>query len=191
MYIPHLAQLSGIEEQHASFLVSIIGITTTVAQIALGYIGDKTNLSVPMYGLCMVICGGSLIVMPLYAGEYWVFCLLSVLFGIGISGNYALTTLILIEILGLEKLTVAFGLLQLQQGVSTLFGTPIGGWVYDATGSYYWAFVSGGICIITSGLVLAPIPFLLKYRMTVADQAQVTTNEIRAVETNDTEATHV
>ena len=47
--------------------------------------------------------------------------------GFFISGNYALTTIILVELLGMEKLTNAYGLIMLGEGISNLIGPPIAG----------------------------------------------------------------
>lgn len=45
------------------------------------------------------------------------------------SGSYVcLTSVLLVDLLGLERLTNAFGLLLLFQGLATLIGPPIAGW---------------------------------------------------------------
>jgi hypothetical protein len=49
------------------------------------------------------------------------------LFGLAISANYALTSIILANMCGLELLTSAYGLILLGQGLSSLFGPVMGG----------------------------------------------------------------
>lgn len=48
-------------------------------------------------------------------------------YGFNIGAYVGLTSVILVDLLGLEKLTNAFGLLLLFQGIASLIGPPIGG----------------------------------------------------------------
>lgn len=48
-------------------------------------------------------------------------------FGFTIGAYVGLTSVILVDLLGLEKLTNAFGLLLLFQGIASFIGAPIGG----------------------------------------------------------------
>ncbi|KAL5020242.1 hypothetical protein ScPMuIL_003134 [Solemya velum] len=60
----------------------------------------------------------------------------------------SLTSIIICDLLGLEKLTNAFGLLTLARGISGIFGPPLGGAVFQATNSYDASFyLAGGILI--------------------------------------------
>lgn len=52
------------------------------------------------------------------------------------AGYISLTSIILVDLLGLEKLTNAFGLLILFRGAAAIVGSPLAGAVYDATNSY-------------------------------------------------------
>ena len=55
--------------------------------------------------------------------------------------------------LGLEKLTSAFGLLGVFEGVGCIISTPIAGAVYDATDSFYIPFyMAAGFFILASVL---------------------------------------
>lgn len=55
----------------------------------------------------------------------------------------SLTSIILVDLLGLDKLTNAFGLLIMFRGVAGIFGTPLIGSIYDRTNSYAASFVTG------------------------------------------------
>ena len=56
-------------------------------------------------------------------------------------------------LLGLEKLTSAFGLLGVFEGVGCIISTPIAGAVYDATTSFYIPFyMAAGFFILASVL---------------------------------------
>ncbi|XP_064621707.1 uncharacterized protein LOC135484296 isoform X2 [Lineus longissimus] len=161
IYIVNKASLHGIEQLQASFLVSIIGITSTVGQVVLGFLGDKLKNCVFIYEVSMVLCGIATLLIPA-CQSYWSHCLTVAVFGFFISANYSLTTLILIQAVGLQKLTTAFGFLQLGQGIGTVLGTPLVGLVYDRTDSYSMAFYIAGAWICMSGIILLPLHWLIK-----------------------------
>lgn len=74
-----------------------------------------------------------------------------------------LTSVILVDLLGIDKLTTAFGMLLLFQGIATLVGPPAAGFLKDMTGSYEPGFLVAGIAIAISGVMLFSIPWVQKY----------------------------
>lgn len=71
-----------------------------------------------------------------------------------VAGYISLTSIILVDLLGLDKLTNAFGLLILFRGAASIFGSPLAGSLKDATNSYsvpfYVAAAFFGISALTS-----------------------------------------
>lgn len=65
--------------------------------------------------------------------------------------------MIVVELLGLEKLTNAFGLLLLFQGLAATVGSPLAGAFMDLTGSYDAAFYLSGGLIFVSALICYPL----------------------------------
>lgn len=80
------------------------------------------------------------------------------IFGFTIGAYVGLTSVILVDLLGLDKLTNAFGLLLLFQGIASLIGPPLAGLLYDLTLSYSPGFILAGVTIALSGLMLFFIP---------------------------------
>lgn len=89
---------------------------------------------------------------------------LSGLFGLFIAANYALTSIILVELISLERFTNAYGLLLLVQGIANLIGPPLAGWITDLTGNYKLAFYLAGFFIAISGLLMMFLPARGKIR---------------------------
>lgn len=90
--------------------------------------------------------------------------MLSGLFGMFIAANYALTSIILVELISLERFTNAYGLLLLVQGIANLIGPPLAGWITDLTGNYDLAFYLAGFFIAISGLLMMLLPAKRKYK---------------------------
>lgn len=65
-----------------------------------------------------------------------------------------LTSVILVDLLGIDKLTNAFGLLLLFQGIGSFIGPPIAGFMFDETKSYTLSFLFAGCSMVFSGLIL-------------------------------------
>ncbi|XP_014259196.1 monocarboxylate transporter 5-like [Cimex lectularius] len=154
VYLAHNAQERGYSETDASMLISVIGILNMIGEIVLGWAGDKEWVDPNMvYAGCMFLCGGVVALVPLVE-DYESLCILSGAFGLFIAANYALTSIILVELITLERFTNAYGLLLLVQGVANLIGPPLAGWLYDITGEYTLSFYLAGAFIFLSGLLL-------------------------------------
>ena len=117
----------GISEALASFLVSILGIINTIGQVLYGYIGDIPSINPTLlYLVSITIAGVATMAMPLCT-TYASMCIYATVFGFAISANFSLTTIILVDLIGMDRLTNAFGLVMLGQGVSNVIGPPIAG----------------------------------------------------------------
>lgn len=69
----------------------------------------------------------------------------------------ALRTIIIVDMLGLEKLTNAIGLLSMFQGIAILSGTAFSGMLREYSGNYDLSFYFSGACITLGALFLIPI----------------------------------
>ncbi|CAF4056501.1 unnamed protein product [Rotaria sordida] len=85
-------------------------------------------------------------------------------FGFFSGGSVTLTAIVLIDIVGIDKLSDAFGVVLLFVGVATAIGTPIVGGMRDAfshfTRPFLWPYLIFGSCTVISGVILFAIPFL-------------------------------
>lgn len=127
VYTPDQASSLGIADSKASFLVSIIGIVSTVGQVVLGYIGDRPWCDATfLYALLTTLAGIATALVPLCT-NYALLSIYSASFGFLISANYSLTTIILVDLLSMEKLTNAYGLVMLAEGLANLIGPPLAG----------------------------------------------------------------
>ncbi|KAJ8911075.1 hypothetical protein NQ315_015247, partial [Exocentrus adspersus] len=151
VYLVECAKNDGIEASQASFLLSIIGITNTFGRVACGYFADFPQVNALLVNnICLVISTVAVALTP-FCHTYAAYITMSVFFGIAVSGYISLTSIILVDLLGLDKLTNAFGLLILFRGAAAIVGSPLAGALLDATQSYSVPFfVAGGLFAVSA-----------------------------------------
>ncbi|KAF2350732.1 Major facilitator superfamily [Trinorchestia longiramus] len=158
MYLVDYAIENGLDEDRSASLISIIGILNCIGMIGMGYIGDKEWYPLMIiYNMSMVMCGVAIIAMSVMT-NFIALVVLAAVFGFFISANYALTSVILVDLISLDCFTKAYGFLLLTQGLANLFGPPFVGLMRDYTDDYVLPFVVSGVFIILSGLMLFLIP---------------------------------
>ncbi|KAK6753376.1 hypothetical protein RB195_012769 [Necator americanus] len=174
LFLPlHAIKGVGLDSASSSVVLSVYGFSNTVGRVVFGIIADRP-LPLPyklgrdiarnrlwIYNISLALCGIFTTFCYLCAG----FTSLSVyagLFGFFLASYVCLTSVVLVDLLGLDKLTNAFGLLLLWQGVGTVVGPPISGYLADSTDSYIWSFIFCGINLLISGLILFAVPYFQK-----------------------------
>jgi hypothetical protein len=164
VYLPDFALEHNVSETDASMLISLIGIINMFGEIILGWAGDREELNPNIvYAICMALCGVSVVMVPFFF-TYTGMCILSSAFGLFIAANYSLTSIILVNLVDLDRFTNAYGLLLLVQGIANLVGPPLAGFSADFTGSYNLSFFLAGGFIVVSGALLMILPILNRYR---------------------------
>jgi MCP family monocarboxylic acid transporter-like MFS transporter 14 len=63
----------------------------------------------------------------LFFNNYMFLVAYAILFGFAISAFVSLTSIVLSDLLGIERLTNSFGLLIVSRGLAALIGTPLAG----------------------------------------------------------------
>lgn len=112
---------------NGAVFLSGIGAVNTVARIFCGLITSfpkvkplwLNNIFITLGGLATLLSG-----VVVNSATQWTFVLL---FGCCIACFSALRSIIAVEMIGLEKLTNAFGILMLFQGLAATIGTPLAG----------------------------------------------------------------
>ena len=121
------AKSFGISEQQSSFIVACIGILHLIGNVVLGYLGDRPWLNRSyLYSVIMIACGLCLICVP-FSKTYVPMVVLAGLFGLFSAATEALCSVIIADIIGVDRLTDAFGIVMFLQGVANLIGPPFAG----------------------------------------------------------------
>ncbi|XP_075979575.1 monocarboxylate transporter 9-like [Anticarsia gemmatalis] len=149
-----------------AMMISVIGVASSIGIVALGWAGDQPWINVTKtYALCLVICGLSVAAYPIFITDYWMLAVISAVFGLSFASSYSYTPTILMELMPMDHFTVAYGLILLSQGIGHLVGPPIGGMLYDLTGSWELTFYMGGAWLVVSGACVGVIAYTKDARM--------------------------
>lgn len=128
-FLPALALSQGVSPTESAYLLSISGVLDTIGRIMAGFLLDiqciRPLRPIVYNGVIFVIMGLSF-VSP-YLDTFVGFAVLFGLYGM-LTGTYvSQKSVILVDILGQEKLTSSFGLLICFQGIGTFVGPPLSG----------------------------------------------------------------
>ncbi|XP_048343414.1 uncharacterized protein LOC125427884 isoform X2 [Sphaerodactylus townsendi] len=132
--------------------------------------GPVSGILLQKYGAIKVAIIGALVVMfGLISSSYTydlrvLFLTHGILVGVGSSlastpGNYVLLPVLTFDLMGPEKMTIAWGFMMAVNAISA-FGPPFAGGMYDLFGNYNVGFIVTGICNIAAASILAFIPWL-------------------------------
>lgn len=156
-FLPDYAKEVGLTSGQQALLISVIGIANTVARLAVGFISDRPWADCLLINnIALIVAGGTTIFVP-FVGEYGILILYSILFGTGIAAFVSLRSIIMVELMGIEKLSNSFGLVVLCQGMSSFIGPPITGTLADISGDYSITFYMAGASLALAGIICFPL----------------------------------
>uniref|UniRef100_A0A8R1E3V7 MFS domain-containing protein n=1 Tax=Caenorhabditis japonica TaxID=281687 RepID=A0A8R1E3V7_CAEJA len=161
----HLDKIPGLTVAEKSFTVSLIGVLNIIARIGCGYIADQPQVSaLVVNNVALMMAGLATMTVPFYT-EYWHFLVFCVPFSIGVACFAALRSVIVLELIGLEKMSNAFGILLTFMGVGAVVGSPMAAAMKDYTGNFDTSFYVMGALMTISGAMCIPLARLRVWEM--------------------------
>jgi MFS family permease len=145
----------GYEKLTASFYFGLIGFIRIGATILWGTVSDRLGRS-KAYGVAIFVTalGVACMIAMTIGAPLWLVYLTIALYGIGHSAGNPTYGAVIGDIFSGHKIGLIFGFLEISFGVGSAFGSWIGGFLFDTTGSYAWSFTVCLICFIVSGLAI-------------------------------------
>ena len=153
--VPHAAE-HGFSEMHAAQALGVMGAMNIVGTVASGWICDRFGRKGPLafyYG----VRGLSLLFL-LYVWNVPSLHIFAALFGLNYISTVPPTTTLTANIFGRYSVGSLSGWIFFAHQVGAALGAAMGGWVFQATGSYSWAFISAAM------LAFLAVPMALAIR---------------------------
>jgi len=144
--VAHLVH-EGSDKLVAAFIVGLMGFMRTAGTAFWGLISDRLGRD-QAYGMATLftLSGILCLVATSFSPSLWFLYGLVILYGIGHSSGNPTYGAMIGDIFAGKKLGTIFGFLEITFGLGSAFGTWLGGYIFDLTGSYRWAF---SLCILT------------------------------------------
>ncbi|CAF2772303.1 unnamed protein product [Rotaria sp. Silwood2] len=160
-----LAADAKVIEHQRHWIIMSIGIANCFGRVIIGYLADRSWVNrLILYNTTLIIAGIATMFAPFCNSFVQTHMTYAGLFGFFSGGYVGLTSIIIVDLVGVDKLSDAFGVLLLFQGVAVAIGTPIVGTMRDAFSDfdrpYLWPYLIFGGSILLSGLILFAIPLL-------------------------------
>jgi len=145
----------GVPTMAAATVLSAAGLASLSGKIGCGIFADRVGAKRTLVaGLALQAVAISLY---LFSGGLASFYALALVFGFAYGGVMPLYAILVREYFGERVMGSAFGAVSLAATLGMALGPWIGGWLYDALGSYAWMFV--GSSAIGLGAVAIALTF--------------------------------
>ncbi|CUR30011.1 Monocarboxylate transporter 14 [Caenorhabditis elegans] len=143
-----------------SLPVTLIGAFNIMFRIGCGMVADHPKMSaLQVSNVATIIAGTSMLFVP-FCTELWHYVVFCIPFSAGVACFAALRSVICVELIGVEKLSNAFGILMVFMGIGAVVGGPIAAQIKDITGNYDISFYVMGIIFAFSGVMTIRLPEL-------------------------------
>ncbi|KAK6641290.1 hypothetical protein RUM44_012999 [Polyplax serrata] len=154
VFIKDFGMQCHVPKETSVWLVSAIGISNTAGRLASGIIKSFFKVNSALLVLTCLLISGLYSFVFLFCCNLGCLFSYSCVFGFFTAPFISLRPVIIVDFLGLEKLTNAFGLVLLCQGVASIIGPPIAGVVVSAGKGYAIVMYIAGSLLVTSSMSL-------------------------------------
>jgi len=130
----------------AAFVLSLIGGANIIGRLTTGHLSDALGRKPPAMA-CGSLQVGTLLCL-MFARELWMLYGIAIVFGFGFGGLDVLVTALIGDVFGTRRIGTIMGLVAACWGIGAAAGPAIGGFTFDATGSYFIAFGAGATAML-------------------------------------------
>jgi MFS family permease len=156
----HMASFAmdmGIPDMAAAALLGLSGFLSIAGRVGTGVIADRIGAKSTLTVMLGLQASG--IVLYLWAGPYWTFLALAVVFGVGYGGVMPLYAILTRQYFGDRVMGTVYGAVFGISAIGMGIGSYLGGFIFDLTGTYTGLYVVSfllGASALILGAVLRP-----------------------------------
>ncbi|NIO11060.1 MAG: MFS transporter [Deltaproteobacteria bacterium] len=145
----------GFEKLVSASIFGTVGLMRFGGTMFWGYVSDRLGRT-RTFGISTTINAIGLLFLLAVSpnSPHWFAYAFAILFGIGHSAGNPISAATIADIFSGNKIGTIYGFLEISFGVGMALGAWLGGYGYDMTGSYRWAFTVGLLSFIVSYLCI-------------------------------------
>ena len=138
--VPNALDL-GISPAQAALIVSLMGGFTIPGRLIIGWASDKTNRKI--LALCCTLVQVVAMIWLAWSDSLWMFYVFAIVFGFTFGGLSNLMATLIGDTFGITNIGAMTGALVVGFTIGAALGPAVGGLIFDATGTYFLAFLIG------------------------------------------------
>ncbi|KAL5234269.1 hypothetical protein ACI65C_001679 [Semiaphis heraclei] len=157
--LPSYAISIGHDKSSSQYLLSVVAVLDLVGRVGGSTLSDWIRLDKRYYYLSgLVLSGVALFVLP-FADDYPTMCFACAAFGLGSGVVVGITAVIMVDMLGEERLSSSYGISLFCNGLVQLIGPPVAGYIFETIGSYRPVFHGMGVILLFGASTWLVTPF--------------------------------
>lgn len=165
--LPHFATSIGLTQQQGSVIGAIFNLGLGLGRPFVGYFSDRFG-RINVAGIMTASCGVFCLSIWVPARSYGVLLLFAILAGLGAGNFWGTCSAVTAEVVGLQRLPTAFGVICLSLAVPTTFAEPIGLELVSSAG-----YLTSQVFVGFTFLIAAGSTWLLRsWKIAERDKAQ-------------------
>ncbi|XP_041379072.1 monocarboxylate transporter 12-like [Gigantopelta aegis] len=161
MMLPSYAEVEyNIDKQTAAFLVSIVGLSDLIGRLFMGWFSDLKIIRRHYIFLGSMAISGVLDILLSCVNTKEMLYFFCSSFGFFAGAYIALIAVMLVDVLGVEMLSSAFGWMTVAMSVGLGGGPPLVGALRDLTNSWNMSFIVIGILTVLGAVIVMLEPLI-------------------------------
>lgn len=156
--IPSHVKALGYSKNYIALSVSVLGGCEVIARIFFGWFADLEIIKRKnIFLISMFVSAIAAFIAP-YFDSYIFMVIYAAIVGIFPGSFWSLISVLVIDVVGLENFTPAFGLISLCLALGAVVSQPVIGWLRDIYGNWYPSFIVTACLFLLAGLTVLMEP---------------------------------
>ncbi|MBI2918182.1 MAG: MFS transporter [Chloroflexi bacterium] len=141
----------GLSPVVAATFVSVIGLSNAVGKLVMGFVSDRIGRRASM--IVSFSLAGAMLLWLMAARDAWAFYAFAAVFGFAYGSWMPMFPSLTADLFGVASLGAIYGIVRASTNLGGALGSYAGGYIFDLTHSYSYAFLSGTV-LLGVGIVL-------------------------------------
>jgi MFS family permease len=158
MIIIHLVPYAidtGVAPLDAAFILSVMGISNILGRLVIGRLSDTIGRKI--LGVACGLLHSATLLWLIQSDQLWMMYLFAVVFGLLWGGSGTIITSLVGDSFGTGNLGLIMGMITSWWALGAAAGPALGGFIFDVSSSYFYAFGAGAVALLTSACFIACI----------------------------------
>ncbi len=147
-HVVPFAEDMGIPKLAAASAMGLVGLFSGLGRLQAGFVCDKIGFKKSLIIFCSMCCIAFLYLMTVK--NLWMLYIFVVIYSLGYGGKAMSLPGLAGYLLGTGSLGTIMGIISSAYGLGGFTGSILGGWIFDHTHSYMWAFITGAVCYVVA-----------------------------------------